>query len=351
VTLDGDLTEKSGLIIGGFYIGKRVFSDTDETKKFQEQKNRLQKEIEQTEIEISKATKELEQLTTEEQMGSKQIFKLQKEREDLDNKYESLKTRRRRLYEEKLGAQEEINKWRIKKARLEAELDNIKLEFENYKGKETLNLAIETLENRARDVLKQIQALGAINMKALEEYKEQKIIYDQLKERVEKLAVERNKILEIIGEIEGKRKETFTKTLEGIREQLKIVYKDLTGGEADIRLEGDMDSGLSIEASPAGKRLLNIDLMSGGEKTLAALAFLFAIQRFRPAPFYVLDEIDAALDKQNTKKTVELIKKYSNNSQFIVISHNDMTIQAADCVYGVSMEEGESKLIGIKMPS
>jgi len=96
---------------------------------------------------------------------------------------------------------------------------------------------------------------------------------------------------------------------------------------------------------------MNIDSMSGGEKTLTALAFLFAIQRFRPAPFYILDEIDAALDKPNTKKTVDLINKYSDSSQFIVISHNEATIQAAKTVYGVSMEDGESKLVGIKMPA
>jgi chromosome segregation protein len=108
---------------------------------------------------------------------------------------------------------------------------------------------------------------------------------------------------------------------------------------------------LLIEASAKGKKLMNIDAMSGGEKTLTALAFLFAIQKFSPAPFYVLDEIDAALDKPNTKKTVELIKKYSDNSQFIVITHNEATIQEADSVYGVSMEEGESRLVGIKMPS
>ncbi len=351
VTLDGDLIEKSGLMVGGFFSGRKVFSETDEIKRMGEQKIRLRKEIEDLENEVSKTNKILEHLSTEEQLGSEQLMKLQKSREDLDNKHDILKTRRKKIYEEKLTAQEEINKYRIRKARLEAELDNIKLEFENYKDRETLKLPFETLDNRAKDVMNQIQSLGAINMKALEEYKEQKIIFDDLKDKVEKLTTERNKILEIIAEIEGKRKEVFTKTLEGIREQLKVVYNDLTNGEADIRLEGDMDSGLLIEASPAGKRLLNIDLMSGGEKTLAALAFLFAIQRFRPAPFYVLDEIDAALDKQNSKKTVDLIKKYSNNSQFIVISHNDATIQAADCVYGVSMEGGESKLIGIKMPS
>ena len=105
-----------------------------------------------------------------------------------------------------------------------------------------------------------------------------------------------------------------------------------------------------IEASPPGRKVLNIDAMSGGEKTMTALAFLFAIQTFRPAPFYILDEIDAALDKPNTKKMNEFIKLKRKKAQFIVISHNDTTIQAADCVYGVSMEDGESKLIGIKMP-
>jgi chromosome segregation protein len=106
-----------------------------------------------------------------------------------------------------------------------------------------------------------------------------------------------------------------------------------------------------IEAAAAGKKMMNIDLMSGGEKTLTALAFLFAIQKYRPSPFYILDEIDAALDKPNSKKTVDLIKKYSKDSQFIVISHNEFTMQSADCVYGVSMSDGESTVIGIKMPA
>jgi chromosome segregation protein len=250
-----------------------------------------------------------------------------------------------------MNSQEEINRIRIKKARLEAELDNLKLEFENYKKSETYKFSPAVLENKIRETMGAINSLGALNMKALEEYGQQKAIYDELKEKVDKLTDERNKILEIMAEIEGKRKEVFMKTLEGIREQFKIVFHDLMGGEADIRLIGGLDSGLLIEASSIGRKLMNIDLMSGGEKTLTALAFLFAIQRFRPAPFYVLDEIDAALDKPNTKKTVELIKKYSVNSQFIVISHNEATMQSADCVYGVSMNDGESQIIGIKMPS
>jgi len=351
VTLDGDLVERSGAIIGGFYSARKVFTDTEDIKNYSLRKTQLEKEINQLESEIIRISKEFEQLTAEEQIGSKEITEMQKEREIIEQKYESLRTKRKRIFEEKMNSQEEINKLRIRKARFEAELDNLKLEFENYKKLETYQLPPGVLENKIREAMGAINSLGAINMKALEEYSQQKIVYDELKQRVDKLTDERNKVVEIIADVEDKRKEVFMKTLEGIREQFKIVFKDLMGGEADIRLIGDMESGLLIEASPSGRRLMNIDAMSGGEKTLTALAFLFAIQRFKPAPFYILDEIDAALDRPNTKKTVELIKKYSPKSQFIVISHNETTMQSADCVYGVSMSDGESQLIGIKMPS
>jgi chromosome segregation protein len=351
VTLDGDLVERSGAIIGGFYVRKKVFTDTDDIKNYSLKKIQLEKEIKLLDEEIIKLNREFESISAQEQTGSKEVTEMQKERELTEQKYESLRTKRKTLFDEKMNSQEEINRIRIKKARLEAELDNLKLEFENYKKSETYKFSPAVLENKIRETMGAINSLGALNMKALEEYGQQKAIYDELKEKVDKLTDERNKILEIMAEIEGKRKEVFMKTLEGIREQFKIVFHDLMGGEADIRLIGGLDSGLLIEASSIGRKLMNIDLMSGGEKTLTALAFLFAIQRFRPAPFYVLDEIDAALDKPNTKKTVELIKKYSVNSQFIVISHNEATMQSADCVYGVSMNDGESQIIGIKMPS
>ena len=351
VTLDGDLVERSGVIVGGFYRGKKAFVGSEEIEKYSSEKLKLQEEIKELENDLIKLKKELEQLTTKEQLGSKELIKMQGEREKLEETFESLRKKRKEVYEERLNIQDVLNKLRIRKARLEAELENLKLEFENYKKIETYRLSPEILSRRIKDTMSSINALGAINMRALEQYREQKAIYDDLKEKVDKLIEERNKILEIMAEVEGKRKEAFTKTLEGVREQFKIVFKNLTGGESDVRLAGGLDSGLLIEASPAGKKLLNIDAMSGGEKTLTALAFLFAIQRFRPAPFYILDEIDAALDKPNTKKAVNLFKKYSPDSQFIVITHNDTTIQAADCVYGCSMEDGESKLVGIKMPS
>jgi chromosome segregation protein len=351
VTLDGDLAEKSGAIIGGFYHRKNVLESKDDIEKYNNEKSALAKEIEEIEKDTVGLMRQLEGLTTKEKMGSEELVEMQKKKDELEQRIDSLESKKKKMFGDRMSYQDDVNKLRIKKARLEAELENLKLEFENYKKTETIEAAPSVLERRIKETSDQINALGLINMKALEEYDQQKIIYDELKRRVDKLTEERNKILEIIANIEGRRRETFDKTLESLRNEFKVVFHDLMGGTADLRLIGGLDSGLIIEASHKGRPMMNIDSMSGGEKTLTALAFLFAIQRIKPAPFYILDEIDAALDKPNSKKTVELINKYSDNSQFIVISHNEATIQAAGCVYGVSMEEGESKLVGIKMPA
>jgi len=126
----------------------------------------------------------------------------------------------------------------------------------------------------------------------------------------------------------------------------------MTRGEASLVLENpnDLESGLIIQANPEGKNVVNIDGMSGGEKTLTALAFLFAIQKYKPAPFYILDEIDAALDKENTKKVAEVIKSFSKDAQFIVITHNDQTIKYGDSVFGCTMDRGETRILGLELP-
>ncbi|MEM5791003.1 MAG: AAA family ATPase, partial [Candidatus Aenigmatarchaeota archaeon] len=151
---------------------------------------------------------------------------------------------------------------------------------------------------------------------------------------------------------EEKRREVFYGCLRIISEKFNQIFNKMTNGAASLELEEPMnlESGLVIQANPPGKMLMSIDEMSGGEKTLTALAFIFAIQEYRPAPFYVLDEIDAALDKENTRKVVEFIREMSKKAQFIVITHNDETIKYGDTIYGVTMENGESKILSLEMP-
>ncbi len=352
VTLDGDLIERSGAIVGGFYRKREKSVFGEDTKKYKDQIQSLKKEILDLEVGIGVLEKKLKESVKKEEKGVSELTKAQQDRIKTEEKIEKLRNKRKILYDRKVSSEEAINRLRIKKARLEAELDNVKAEFDNYKNMEIYDSPIEDLEQRIRKTISSINLLGAINMKALEEYEDLKKRYDVLKEKVDKLSEERDKVFLMITQIEGRRTETFMRTMEAIASQFKVVFNDLVGGEAEIKLEDpdNIESGLLIKASPPGRRVLNIDAMSGGEKTLTALAFLFAIQKFRPAPFYILDEIDAALDKPNTKKITEFLKKYSGNAQFIVISHNDVTIQAADCVYGVTMEDGESRIIGIKMP-
>jgi chromosome segregation protein len=163
---------------------------------------------------------------------------------------------------------------------------------------------------------------------------------------------EKEAVLKLIEKIDEKRKKVFFSCLEKLSMHFNSIFNSITGGIAELELEdpNDLESGLIIKATPKGKTLLNLDAMSGGEKTITALSFLFAVQKLKPAPFYILDEADAMLDRENTKKIAEMIRKFSRNSQFIAITHNDQTIKYGDVVYGVTMLDGESKIVGLKLP-
>ena len=136
-----------------------------------------------------------------------------------------------------------------------------------------------------------------------------------------------------------------------INEEFGNIYHKFTEGEAYIALEDEdnMYSGLLIKAKPMGKRLLGIDSLSGGEKTVTAIAFLLAIQRCKPSCFCLLDEIDAALDRENTKKIIEVVKEFSGKQQYVIITHNELTISYSDQAYGVISEGGVSSVVGVKL--
>jgi chromosome segregation protein len=248
--------------------------------------------------------------------------------------------------------QTDVNKAKIQKAKIDAELESVKIEVMQYGEAKYLDKGIKALEDGMQAAIKELGSLGAVNFKSIEQYDKFKTEFDEYKNRYEKILEEKKAVLGMIEKIEEKRREIFYKCLKELSEKFNDIFKKMTGGNGSLELENPMnlESGLIIQANPAGKTLLNIDSLSGGEKTLTALAFIFAVQKYKPAPFYILDEVDAALDKENSKKVADLIKILSREAQFIVITHNDQTIKYGDRVYGVTMENGESKILGLELP-
>ncbi|MFT4305089.1 MAG: AAA family ATPase, partial [Candidatus Woesearchaeota archaeon] len=173
-------------------------------------------------------------------------------------------------------------------------------------------------------------------------------------EKKEKLRAEKDDVLMMMNEIETKKKDLFMKAFEASNENFRNIFQQLsTKGEAYLELENKEDplsEGVLIKVKITGKKFMDIRALSGGEKTMTALAFIFSIQEHEPASFYILDEVDAALDKRNAEKLAELIKKYCEKAQYVIISHNDGVIKHADTLYGVSMNEhGISKVISLKV--
>ena len=230
--------------------------------------------------------------------------------------------------------------------------DEVPEEFEipeKYQDK-----SLKELKRKKSEYLKKMNSLGPVNLRSIEEYEKFKEEFEKFKEKIDKLKEEKDEVESLIEDIESKKKEKFMETLDVLSEEFKNIFEKLfNGGRADLKLEedGNIDSGLVMKAKPPEKDPHVIDSLSGGEKTLTAIAFVFAIQEYKSSPFYVMDEIDAALDKKYSKRVSDLLKDYAEESQLIMISHNEETVRHADRAYGVSMRDGISKIRSIDLNS
>jgi len=340
VTLDGDLVERSGIVSGGYLIRKPL------------PKN---KEIEEYSKKISELIEECRNLENEIKNLEKKIKKAPKfevvEIKINEKEIEELRKKRKKLYEEKINLQNKIGNLKIKNAKIEAEIENYRAELEKYKEFEVIDKNIEELGKNYEKVYEELKSLGPINFKSIEEYEKLKNEFEILKQKFDKVVEEKRKIIEMINEIERKRREVFFNTLNIVSYHFNRLFNSVTGGEAKLELEdpSDLDSGLIIKVKFPNKGFVNLDSLSGGEKSLVSLLFLLSLQMYKPTPFYALDEIDANLDKENSEKIANLLKEISKNTQIILISHNDVTIKYAEILYGVTMEDGESKVLTLKI--
>jgi chromosome segregation protein len=274
--------------------------------------------------------------------------------------YEENKTRDERI--QLRQTEEKLHQMEVRVNRLDVELDNLlkklsddyELSYELAKERYPVPEDLTATQNQVRELKRQISMLGDVNLGAIEEYA-------RVSERFEFLSTQKTDLIEaktalyhVIREIDEEMSKRFLHTFQAIRSHFSVVFSKLFGGgRADLILsEPDnlLDTGVDIVAQPPGKKLQNLQLLSGGERALTALALLFAILQVKPVPFCVLDEVEAALDEANVARFASYLREFSDDTQFIVVTHRKGTMEEADVLYGVTMEEGGvSKLVSVRL--
>jgi len=207
-------------------------------------------------------------------------------------------------------------------------------------------------EKRLEDLRETIRGLGPVNLLALEEYEKRKERLEFIQNQRDDLLQAKGSLLEVIEKINQRASAMFMETFNSVQEKFQDTFATLfEGGAAEMRLVGEdpLEAGIEIVARPKGKTLQGLNLLSGGEKALTVIALLFAIYLVKPSPFCMLDEVDAPLDDANINRFVDMLKRFDDKTQFIVITHNKKTMEAANCLYGITMQEpGVSKVVSVR---
>jgi chromosome segregation protein len=260
------------------------------------------------------------------------------------------------------GMVEVLKDEEVKLNRLDVELENklahlreeYLLSFEGAKEQYPLPLPVDEARKKVKLIKLAIDELGSVNIGAIEEYERVSERYEFLNEQKNDLQEAKDTLYQVIDEMDIEMKKRFEQTFTGIREHFEPVFRALFGGgRADLKLthpEDLLNTGVEIVAQPPGKKLQNLGLLSGGERALTAIALLFSILKVRPVPFCILDEVEAALDEANVFRFSQYLKSFSAETQFIVITHRKGTMEEADVLYGVTMQEsGVSKLVSVRL--
>ncbi len=341
-------SEKDSLTKGIARKGSEKTKYLDEIKHLEELNEGLQEVIRKHEAEKSGKTFELDRLAEERKMLEEDLYDIVNKINDANKNI--------------LLLQEEYSRVEVKKAKLETEMealqDRMWNEYElTWSVAQQLKKDIGSLtqaSKRITELRNAIKELGAVNVASIEEYV-------KAKERHEFMAAQRNdmeqareKLLRVVQEMTSIMKKQFLEQFKLINDHFNIVFKELfNGGRAALLLsdqENVLESGIEIEVQPPGKKLQNMMLLSGGERAFTAIALLFSILRLKPSPFCVLDEIEAALDDANVYRFADYLRKYSSQTQFIMVTHRKGTMEGSDMLYGVTMQEhGVSRIVSMKM--
>lgn len=353
---------------------KKLIADAE---RLQKEKNELISRLATTEEEKKNAEEKLslmeleaqsKELTEEEAKAVREIEErietLSKEKEELNGKQLELEQRKESLQEELTKQSDKRYKCEIEISKIDTTLESMRQRLEeayqlDYEGCLALKAETYDVEEGLQTITslkRKIAALGIVNPTAVEEYAEEEKHYKEMSEQKEDLEKGLADLTEALNEIRQEMQKQFDAGFEEINENFKVTFKELFGGgKAELQMdyidgEDPLDAGVEIVACPPGKTLKKISLLSGGERALTAIAILFAILKSKPMPFCILDEIEAALDEANVDRFATYLKEYAEETQFIVITHRKPTMNQADTLFGVTMQEkGVSKIVSVKL--
>ncbi len=308
------------------------------------------KEIEELKISLEKLEEQIAEI-------NEKLGELLKQRDDINNQLLEIETQKHLQASDIERIAEQIESFKARRRELEPQLESARKDLEQagveVNKLEPVTISIDEITAKISRLEKRMEDLGLVNMRALTAYDEVSARQAELKEQIETLTKERKQILERMQGYEQLKKETFMKTYNSINENFKEVFHKLSDGEGTLVLENEEDplsGGLTIEAQPRDKKKQRLEGMSGGEKSLTALAFVFAIQKHMPAPFYAFDEVDMHLDGINVEKLSDMIKYQAQDTQFIVVSLRKPMIESANRTIGVTQKEkGITRVTGVKL--
>ncbi|MGG4553772.1 chromosome segregation protein SMC [Paenibacillus humicus] len=366
----------TGLKVREGKLDQECHSLREQLQRSQEEFEIQKKELEQNRsilqaIEADLKQNELQSVKQREELND---FKLKKERtsEQLDMERASRSVLVKKLEdgesetkEQRVGlkaVEEQLRQTEIQANRLDVELDNIlhklsdeyELSFELAKQRYAVPEDVPQTQAEVKELKRQITLLGEVNLGAIDEYERVSERYQFLSEQKDDLVEAKATLYQVIKEMDDEMSKRFKTTFDAIRREFGTVFTKLFGGgRADLVLidpDNLLETGIDVVAQPPGKKLQNLQLLSGGERALTAMALLFAILHVKPVPFCVLDEVEAALDEANVARFAQYLREFSEQTQFIVVTHRKGTMEEADVLYGVTMEEGGvSKLVSVKL--
>ncbi len=327
-----------------------IVRTNEENLKLEEDKKKYAKEIEELQVVLKEYEEKIEEL-------GKNLIQYQKQRDEAQGELLELEKTKNNTEAELERINEQIESSKARRRELEPMLEQAAKELEeagiNLKETTPTEISLEEINSKIQKLQKKIEALGLVNMRAINDYESVSNALNELTQRIETLEKERIEILERMKGYEINKKDEFIKTFNVVNQNFKDIFPLLSEGEGELVLENPSDpfsGGLVFRASIRDKKNQKLAAMSGGEKTLTALAFVFAVQRYLPAPFYAFDEVDMHLDGPNVEKLAKMINIQAKQTQFIVVSLRKPMIDSADRMIGVTQKgKGVTKISGVSL--